>query len=448
MSMLEVTKVEALPLDKDLLGFAIESPSPDDTYPGYIMGVAGWALPRDGALQGIELMRSGARISLTPPNRHRPDIDARFRHSPASVSCGFRTMTSVLGFPSEFEMVIRAVDSNERRIPLARIGARRSPLSSRFTPGIQPIMLSNIGRSGSTWVTHLLGHHPEIVSFHPFKHEPRVAAYWVGVLGALSDPRSFYQAIAPQIHRGLSAGFDRLWWTGHQRFAPPPDLSHDESLQRWLTSDAIEELASFCQSRIEVFYQQVSTLQGKHHLRYFIERCNGTGGMTPTLIWELYPKAREIFLVRDFRDVFCSMAAFNQKVGRALFGRDNEVTDEEYIRFHLGRQLEGLLAMWNERRERAFLLRYEDLILEPQQTLSRLFGYLDVESGAEVAKETLRRASQSSADSQKSHKTSQEAQASIGRWRVDLAPPLQSAFEESLSHVLAGFGYSPGASRG
>ena len=41
----------------------------------------------------------------------------------------------------------------------------------------------------------------------------------------------------------------------------------------------------------------------------------------PVLIRELYPRAKEIFLVRDFRDMARSIMAFDAKRGYAGFGR-------------------------------------------------------------------------------------------------------------------------------
>ena len=42
----------------------------------------------------------------------------------------------------------------------------------------------------------------------------------------------------------------------------------------------------------------------------------------PEMTWELYPRAREVILVRDFRDMVASMFAYNAKRGREGFHRD------------------------------------------------------------------------------------------------------------------------------
>src|SRR5207248_557150 len=61
----------------------------------------------------------------------------------------------------------------------------------------------------------------------------------------------------------------------------------------------VEDLAGFCQRSIEDFYLQIGTMQERRNPRYFAEKYIPT--QLPRIMWELYPKAREVFLVRDFR---------------------------------------------------------------------------------------------------------------------------------------------------
>ena len=48
------------------------------------------------------------------------------------------------------------------------------------------------------------------------------------------------------------------------------------------------------------------------------------------LAWDLYPRTREIFLVCDWRDVFCSILAFNNKRGMVTFGREIVNSDIDF----------------------------------------------------------------------------------------------------------------------
>ena len=48
-------------------------------------------------------------------------------------------------------------------------------------------------------------------------------------------------------------------------------------------------------------------------------------------MWELYPDARELILVRDPRDMLASILAFNRRRGFDAFGREDVGTDQEYV---------------------------------------------------------------------------------------------------------------------
>ena len=78
-------------------------------------------------------------------------------------------------------------------------------------------------------------------------------------------------------------------------------------------SDHVADLATFAQQRIDAVYRQVAAL-GDGRAEFFAEKCLPEGNV-PQLLRELYPDAREVFLVRDFRDMLCSIRAFNEKRG-------------------------------------------------------------------------------------------------------------------------------------
>ena len=112
------------------------------------------------------------------------------------------------------------------------------------------------------------------------------------------------------------------WWLDGGR-----DLG-DEELERWLGSEAIDSLCGLCQGQIEAFYRH---LAGTGAPRYFVEKYL-PHQVVPDLLAELYPGAREVILVRDFRDMLCSVIAFNRKRGWDAFGRSEGGDDAEYVR--------------------------------------------------------------------------------------------------------------------
>ena len=83
------------------------------------------------------------------------------------------------------------------------------------------------------------------------------------------------------------------------------------------------------------------------------------------------------------------------------------------------------------------MLRYEDLILRPRDTVAALAAYLGLDGDHDAMLEPLR-----PSPDMDDHRTSPSAERSIGRWRRDLGPELKKACEESLGGALTSFGYA------
>jgi len=197
------------------------------------------------------------------------------------------------------------------------------------------------------------------------------------------------------------------------------------------------QLAGMFQSRIEAVYEQIAALRGKRPA-YFAEKL--VPNNTPTLVSELYPDAREIFLVRDFRDMVSSMLAFNVKRGgRELLGRDLASTNADFVLEQVRNGVLRLFKSWTRRGHAAHVVRYEDLLIKPQETLDDVLAYLGLEAG-EATVPMLQRMSPDTPHGRE-HRTTRSAEESIGRWKHDLGPELQAVCERTLGFALEAFGY-------
>lgn len=194
-----------------------------------------------------------------------------------------------------------------------------------------------------------------------------------------------------------------------------------------------------CRQRIEAFFRQVAEMQGKPGATYFLEKFLSEP-VVLDLLGEIYPDAGEVILVRDFRDVASSVLAFNRKRGYQAFGREHVDSDADYIRGVAHRQALGVLQRWEEQKEVAHLVRYEDLLTQPEQTLQGILEFIGVSASADVVAGTLERARRDS-PSMDHHRTARDPAATIGRWREDLSPELIAACAESLDPILEAFGY-------
>jgi len=253
------------------------------------------------------------------------------------------------------------------------------------------------------------------------------------VLRALADPASYQRQLAPA--GSLDGG---RWWLGDE--GPRPWPVGDAEIQRWMGREAVISLAETAQARVEALYDQIAARMGAAGSRYFAEKYSLESS---ALAWELYPAGRELFLVRDFRDMVASILAFNRKRGVKGFGEAGARDELDYVR-RLEVWAANLLAGWRRRSDRAHLVRYEDLVLEPAETLRGLLGYLEVTSDDPTIEQMLDAVGEE-LPALEDHRTAPDPRASIGRFRRDLPPELALACEQSFGDALEAFGYEPNA---
>jgi hypothetical protein len=290
-------------------------------------------------------------------------------------------------------------------------------------------MVTTLGRTGSMLLMRLLEAHPEVLVHRPYRYEQRVASYWIEVLRALSDPISYSRQLAPA--GSLDGG---RWWLGDG--GPMPSVAPDE-IHRWLGRDAVVSLAETSQARIEALYDQIAATTGSSGFRYFAEKYSLESA---GIAWELYPRAREVFLVRDFRDMVASIFAFNRKRGVKGFGEEAARDELDYVR-RLEVWASNLLRSWRRRSERAHLVRYEDLVLEPAGTLEALLDYAGLAADGATIDRMLGALAEELPELAE-HGTAPDAKTSIGRARSDLSPDLAAACERSFGEALEAFGYA------
>ncbi len=435
MAVIEILGISPSPMDSERLsGFTLDTPAPGSQSEVYAIPIAGWVVARRIRAVGLEVVHDGRMLRKTPVSRPRPDVRAQFPDIAGAENCGFRTLVGVLGMAPEFELLLQVVLEDQNRIPLTVIRGRHPFLASGFQPSLQPLMITSLGRTGTTWLMRLLAEHPEIVVYKRYPYELRTARYWMHMLKVLSEPGNLVQSSHPDSFHS------NPWFIGHNPFYSGY-ISADQELGYWFGHVYVEQLAAFCQRSIEECYQQVAHGQGQARPSYFAEKH--LPDHIPWLIWGLYERAREIFLVRDFRDMLSSVLAFNAKRGYASFGRELVNSDTDFVRY-LRNDALRLQQSWEKRSASAYLLRYEDLILRPVETLSGVLEHLELNAGRSTVLGMLERASAESWELEQ-HQTSSTPRSSIGRWRRELDASLQTLCQDAFADLLKGFGYPESA---
>ncbi|MBL8126859.1 MAG: sulfotransferase [Thermomicrobiales bacterium] len=431
MALVEIDDVEiGAPQPGKLRAFTIDAPriGGRDVYD---IEFAGWVLGDGQNVEEVEIHQAGTVLRRAPLDQQRSDVARDYPDVPNAGISGFRTWLSVVGLEPETTLQIRARLADGSRVRLGSVSLRHVPVQSGFTPELQPIMLTTMGRAGTTWTMRLLSEHPEIVVHRWHPYELRTARYWWHMLKTLSEPRDPH-------HSGQADRFQtNKLFVGYNPFYPEP-IGVTPGLIEWMGKDYVEDLARFCQRNAEEAYKRIAAGQGQTNVKYMAEKHRADN--LPWLVWELYPKAKEIFLVRDFRDVFSSMLAYNKKFGRRAFGPEHLKTDEEFAHFLRNSTIKNLSRSWPKRQERAHLIRYEDLIAQPQQVLQGVFAYLELDDSDATIAGILERASADNPETRQ-HITSSNVSNSLGRWRTSLSPEMQEVANREFGDVLEQFGY-------
>jgi hypothetical protein len=426
VKLLEVTAVRLAEAGGALLAHGIDTPAPGQSSPFYGFDVRGWAVGRDRPAESVIVRHPGGELRRTAVGGERPDVAERFPERAWSLTSGYLAPLGALRLPPRFELDVAVRLADGSSAPVAAVEGRRDPLVTAFEPRIRPVCLTALGRTGSTAVAQLVSSHPAVAAYRPFLYEPRVVSYWLDVLTGLAEPVAFRRQITP---RGpLSEG----WWTGARE--PYPGRIGDDDVQGWLGGENIAALASFCQGRIDDFYSRIAERFDRPGAAYFIEKLGPDAG---ALTRELYPSARELFLVRDFRDVAASIFAYNEKRGFQGFGRDRVASDAEYVSERLSESVASFMHAWRTRSAGAHLVRYEDLVREPRATLAAILDHLELDTPSATLDAMLESLRAHEADV---HRTS-AAEDSIGRWRTDLQEDVKAACERAFGEALHELGY-------
>ncbi|MGQ9902896.1 MAG: sulfotransferase family protein, partial [Anaerolineae bacterium] len=415
----------------------IDIPVAGQVIDGLLLPIAGWVVGQAGPVSTVELIWEEVHLPL----RHmtlaqpRPDVVRTFPDWQHTANSGFYDYVNVIGLPDRFKLSLRGFYPDGASSMLGTIEVERSPISPppHSDKLLQPILVSALARSGTTWLMHLLSTHPCVSVYPQYPYEMHAAGYWWHLCRVSTNPVQLYGLYHP----------DLFWFNLEQVGCPPyfmPVTESQPGMTEWFCEEHIQAVIVCCQAMIDQIYRRVAGLKAAEStdLRYFAEKQPVPA--YAWLAWELYPGAREIFLVRDFRDVFSSILAFNRKRQVITFGRENFDDDATFAEWLAGRAM-NLWANWQARSGRALLVRYEDLVRSPIHELQRILDYLGLHSSQAAAQDLLDRASQSEAILL-NHRTSQDALQSVGRWRYDLPPDLQNTAERVFSDALSAFGYA------
>jgi hypothetical protein len=421
--------------EEGLLEATIDTPVDGGVSDAWAVRVRGHALAADGPVQEIEAVVPGLVVASGRPVLPSPEVGVRHPDLPWAAECGFALLVNTLTLRRNFEFRLSATLADGSRANVALISGQRRPLETGYAPRLQPLLVNSFGRTGTTLLMRMLAAHPVVVVYARAPYEARGGKYWMHVLKTLAAPTDARKQVgAPmEFHLEPQAVGGNPFYSAE--FAAWPEV------ETWSGSTYLEDLAAFCQRSIDGWYLATAVAQGQaiEPLVYFAEKHFPDA--YPRLMRDLYPDARELFLVRDFRDMVASMQAYNARKGSGDFGRDKAGSDEAWLAY-LRQNFLVLHAAWRDRGEPGSLVRYEELVRDPVTTLPPLLTFLGLDASPETVARLI---SAANAPELQGHGTAGSPEASIGRWRNDLSPELRVAVEETFGDLLREFGYEANA---
>lgn len=331
-------------------------------------------------------------------------------------------VVNLLGTPESITLSLELVGENGWHLPIATLKLRRSRQPSTNN-GIQGIFVVSLGRSGSTMLMSALAAHPDLVAYERHPYETRIAQQYARLAKTLFEPADFTD---PELE-----AFSQTHCIRSNAYLRPDGDSI-------ILMDSILSTANLdhCTNQVARFYRGYAAQRNKTATK-FVEKCLPDPQWI-RLLQDLFPGAKIVVLVRDFRDVYKSVLAFNKRRGFPAFGREKVDTDLEYID-RLAASAEALIEV--SATPGAVLVRYEDVIATPAITLQETLERLDIRAPLSAIQPMLASLSKETPERSK-HQTARSKQASVARWQSESSPAELAKYSERLLRPLSFFGYA------
>jgi hypothetical protein len=283
---------------------------------------------------------------------------------------------------------------------------------------LSPLLITSFGRSGSTLLMKLLIDHPNISVADTYPFEMRPVSYFANIFRVITAPQ---RTPLPEKTDTFDVLLDQIG--GNPFYHPEYQhvFAQKSDLQSFFGDHVPNILKNGIMNIADDFYSTVKKKNKTDDLYYFAEKCD-ISRRSRTAMKNLYSDCKEIILVRDLRDAFCSH--------RKFFKQDPNAD----VMGHIANMGHLIYIEKEKKPPNTIFLRYEDLIVARNETMRSVGEFLGVPS-------FWFQESSGEQEMQTKHGTSKSAEASIGRWEADLTLAEQAACNDKFSRYQKAFGY-------
>jgi hypothetical protein len=240
-------------------------------------------------------------------------------------------------------------------------------------------------------------------------------------------------------HPNISCGPEsELFLVGVGGGIPPAELARRFDFPQ----DRISELKEQCSSLAEFTDRFLAEYAGATGKRRWAEKTPKNVAVLD-YIFAHFPKAQFVHVIRDGRDVVCSLRRHPQY--KLVNGQMTKCHTDNPIRICIERWVRDVRAGLAYRDDPRYCeVRYEDLVSDTEQTLRRLLAFLGEPWDEKVmAFHTVKSASRDVEKFPHNPEATQPlSSSSIGRWRVGLTRTEAAFFKALAGTLLCQLGYA------
>jgi hypothetical protein len=346
---------------------------------GLVTEVTGWIAHYDEAAADppervvITVGRYGwleAPIVLSRPDVVRGQIDEAGR-APVTERCGFTMLlpAQLVQAGGPYVLAVRRAHDPVLHEFAEIVFESLAPSAWHMPTTVRPLIVNSIGRTGSSLLCRMLSEH---LAMHVPRHlnqfgEVAICGYVSRMMSVLSSTglHSLLNTVGglPDFH-----SLDPPHFSSRLLRTPGLDEYQHGQMVRTLT-DGSRHLGA----RVLVDYISFARSL-RPTLRYLVEKSWNSYNINALGL--LFADVKEVFVVREPAAFMESQRAFLLKEGRS-----QENIDAQHAA--APNRLGNLARSYSDRRDKAHLIRYEELVSEPERVLKELFAYLDLYAAPE-----------------------------------------------------------------